>query len=287
MIIIPLECNRNIPNINFKSRNITLAVNLWLFVHFIYLSINYFYYSYIALLYRLFCTVWMFLYCYPAKTQNTYHRFKRRLPNWIRPLLRSIRDNKLVIKVWRNLRAVIEQRRREGKMVDNQTNLLNILKSLRNAISDNVDSLWTLLCRNVLPCLISCISVSCLLIHIGCEFTLPIHHMMIMFTYLMLHHYFNSTKQSSAAITNNEPTTPVTDSDECTDKFTYLMLHHYFNSTKQSTIAIINNKPTNSTKRSSAAITNNEPTTPVTDSDECTDKFKYEIGYSKGTTELV
>ena len=112
VIIIPLECNRNIPNINFKNRNITLAVNFWLFVHFVYLSINYSYYNNIALFYRLFCTVWMFLYCYPKWTQTTYHRFKQQLPNWIRPFLRSLRDNKFVIKVWRNLRAMIAQRRR-------------------------------------------------------------------------------------------------------------------------------------------------------------------------------
>ena len=354
VIIIPLECNRNIPNINFNSRNVTLAVNLWLFVHFIYLSINYFYYSYIALLYRLFCTVWTFLYCYPGKTQSIYHWFKRRLPSWIRPILRAVRDNTLVIKVWRNLRAVIEQRRREGNMVDIQINLSNTLRSLRNVISDNVTSLWGVLCRNTkfwLWYLINCVLVGCLLIHIGCEalVALPIHHMMIMFIYLMFHHYFTSTNRSTTVITDKEPTIPVTNSYECTDTFKYeskfevghsmgttvnlmseikqrvedtidnadnvnslwavlcriakfwlpcliscilvgcplihigcetlaihhmmimfmcLMFHHYFTSTNQST----------------AVITHNESTIPVTNSYKCTDKSKFEVGHSMGTT---
>ena len=247
VIIIPLKCNRNIPNINFNSRNVTLAVNWWLFVHFIYLSINYFYYSYIALLYRLFCTIWMFLYCYPVETWSTYHWFKRWLPSWIRPILRPVRDNMLVIKVWRNLRAVIEQRRREGNMVDIQTNLSNTLRSLRNVISDNVNSLWGVLCRNTkfwLWYLINCVLVGCLLIHIGCEalVALPIHHMMIMFMYLMFHHYFTSTSRSTAAVTHNE----------------------------------------GSTNQSTAAVTHNECTTPITDSNECTDKFKYEFKFEPG-----
>lgn len=130
----------------------------------------------------------------------------------------------LVNKVWRNLRVVIEQRRREGNMVDNQINLLHMLRSLRNVISDNVNSLWTGLCRSAkfwLSCLISCILVSCLLTHIGCEFTsvvLPIH---LIFMHLMFHHFNSANQATGANITNNEPTTPVTNSSECTDKFKY------------------------------------------------------------------
>ena len=160
VIIVPLECNKNIPNINFKS-HVTLAVNLWLFLHFVYLNISYSHYSAIALFYRLCCTIWMFLYCYPGQTQSIYHWFKRQLPNWIRSILRPVRD-RLVIKAWRNLRVVIKWRRSEGNMVDNQTSLLNMLNTLWCIIT----SLWTMLCRNAsfwIPYVTSCILVSCLL----------------------------------------------------------------------------------------------------------------------------
>ena len=90
-IIIPLlECNRNIHNINLRS-HITLTINLWLLVHFVYLCINYSYYNAYALCYRFFCTGWMVVYCYPDQTYNTYNWFKRWLSDWIRPFCDWIR----------------------------------------------------------------------------------------------------------------------------------------------------------------------------------------------------
>ena len=122
VIIIPLDCNRNIPNINFRSR-ITLAVNLWLLVHFLYLNINYSHYNAIALCYRLCCTMWMIVYCYPKQIHSIYHQYKRKLPDWIRPFLRIIRDN-FIPKVWRNFRTIIERRRREETTIDSTSSQL-------------------------------------------------------------------------------------------------------------------------------------------------------------------
>ena len=224
MIIVPLECNRNIPNINFRSRNITLAVNLWLFVHFVYLSINYSYYNTVSLLYRLFCTVWMFLYCHPQWIQTTYHWFKQQLPDQIRPFLRSVRDNQLVIKVWRNLRAVIEQRRREGNMVDDYTSFLNRLRSLWNVISDmlitllNMNSLWRVLYRNTkfwLPYVIICVLVSCLRKYIGCEFTLVLLTAMVLPIHMLISYLYQY----------NHETTIATSSEKCTDEVEYNTVH--------------------------------------------------------------
>ena len=170
VILIPLECNRDIPNINFKSRNIMWAVNLWLFVHFLYLCINYCYYNSIALLYRLFCTAWMLLYCYPDWTQHTYHQFKQCLPNWIRPILRFVRD-RLVSKVWRNLRTVIKRRIREEDTVDNGRDLGSVL--------------WTALCSKgklllLMSYVLTCTSVSCLLkYYTGWDLTLVVSTLLL------------------------------------------------------------------------------------------------------------
>lgn len=156
VIIIPLECNKNAPNINFRSRNITLSVNVWLFVHFICLSISYSYYDAVALFYRFCCTVWMFLYCYPGQTYDTYHWFKRQLPNWTRPFLRVVRD-RLVPKVWRNLRTVIERRRRREQNIDDERSQWNIINNF---------NLWMMLYGKatlLLSYVIVCVSVSCLL----------------------------------------------------------------------------------------------------------------------------
>ena len=57
---------------------------------------------------------------------------------------------------------MIKWRSSEGNMVDNQTSLLNMLKTLWNLIT----SLWTMLCRNAnfwISFVTSCILVSCLL----------------------------------------------------------------------------------------------------------------------------
>ena len=78
MIIIPLECNSSIK----LRRDITLPVNLWLLIHFQYLNIKYSHCNTVALCYRLCCTVWMIVYCYPDQTYNTYHWFKQWRPNW-------------------------------------------------------------------------------------------------------------------------------------------------------------------------------------------------------------
>ena len=167
VIIIPLQCNRNIPNINFRS-HVTLVVNWWLMVHFLHLSIYYSYYSVIALFYRLCCTawmfvycypnqtyhwfkwqspVWMFLYCYPDQTHNSYHYLKRQLPEWIKLCLRPVRD-KLTSKVWQSLRAMINCRRRKGIMVKNLTNLLNVISVLWNVLH----YLWVILYTEVKSC---------------------------------------------------------------------------------------------------------------------------------------
>ena len=152
VIIVPLECNKNIPNINFRS-HVTLVVNLWLLVHFLYLCISYSYYNVIALCYRLCCTVWMFLYCYPDRTYNTYHWFKQRLPDCTRPFLRIIRD-KLIPKIWRNFRTIIKRRRRKETTVDNTSSQWTVLwMSLRNKPKVVLLSLYV----------INCISLSCLL----------------------------------------------------------------------------------------------------------------------------
>ena len=137
MIVIPLECNRNIPYINFKSNlNVTMVVNAWLFIHFVYLNINYCHYKSITVFYRLFCNVWMLLYCYPVQTHRHYHWFKQRLPNWIRPFLRFVRDNKLVIKVWRNFRAVIERRTREENVTNDNRSCFNSSSGDTNSYCD-------------------------------------------------------------------------------------------------------------------------------------------------------
>ena len=167
VVIIPLEANRNIPNINFRS-HVTLAVNFWLFVHFVYLSVkySYSYYDAITLFYRLCCTLWMVLYCYPDGTYKIYRCFKQRLPKWVRAFLRPIR----MTRVWTNVRSVIERRRREGITIDVHTNLSNILRSLWNIINCLLVKLYT----NIgiwLPCVMSCILVACLLKHYtGWEF---------------------------------------------------------------------------------------------------------------------
>ena len=85
-IFVPLVCQRNIHNINLRSR-ISLTVNLWLLVHFVYLCINYSYYNACALCYRLCCIVWMIVDCYPDQTYSTYQWFEQQLPDWIRPFL--------------------------------------------------------------------------------------------------------------------------------------------------------------------------------------------------------
>ena len=170
VIVVPLECNRNIPNINFRS-HVTLVVNLWLLVHFLYLCISYSYYNAIALCYRLCCAGWMVVYCYPDQTHNTYHWFKRRLPNWIRPFLRVIRD-KLIPKVWRNLRTIIKRRRRRETMVDSTRSLL--WTALRNKPN------FLLLSLHV----INCITFSCLLkYYTGWDLTVMIP---ILLLYLIL-----------------------------------------------------------------------------------------------------
>ena len=136
MVIIPLECNKNIPNINFRS-HVTLAVNSWLFVHFGYLFIKYSYcshYDAITLFYRLCCTLWMVLYCYPDGTYSVYCCFKQWLPKWVRSFLRPIR----MTRVWTNVKIVMERRRRDGITIDVHTNLLNILRTLWNMINRNV-----------------------------------------------------------------------------------------------------------------------------------------------------
>lgn len=160
--IIPLECNKNIPNINFTNTNhVTLVVNLWLFIHFVYLTINYSHYNAVALFYRLCSKVWMILYCYPDQTHNSYHYLKRRLPEWIKLCLRPVRD-KLISKVWRNLRAMINWRRREGTMVDNQTNLLSAISILWNVLY----YLWVILYTKVkfsLPTAVSYMLAICVL----------------------------------------------------------------------------------------------------------------------------
>ena len=173
VIIIPLDCNRNIPNINFRS-HITLAVNWWLLIHFLYLSISYSYYNVIALFYRLCCTAWMAVYCHPNETHNIYHWFKRQLPDWTRPFLRKIRD-KLIFKVWRNFRAIIERRRRKETMVDNAS-------SLWTALHNKPKVLWLSLY------VISCISFSCLLkYYTGWDLTMIIP---ILLLYLLLRYDF-------------------------------------------------------------------------------------------------
>ena len=183
VIIIPLECNRNIPNINFKSP-VTLAVNSWLFVHFGYLFIKYSYCSYdaITLFYRLCCTLWMVLYCYPDGTYTVYLCFKQWLPKWVRSFLRPIR----MTRVWTNVRIVMERRRRDGITIDVHTNLLNILRTLWNVINH----LLTKLYANItlwLPFVISCISVACLLKYFtGWEFT----SLLLMVTLISSHFVF-------------------------------------------------------------------------------------------------
>ena len=127
-----------------------MAVNLDLFFLFVHCNISYSHYKGIALFYNLWCTVWLVLYCYPIQTWNIYHQFKQQLPNWTRPLLRSVRD-RFVFKVWRNLRVVIERRRRDENTADNRKNL------------------WMSLCTETKVLLlsvhvISCILVCCLLI---------------------------------------------------------------------------------------------------------------------------
>lgn len=149
VIVIPLECNRNIPNINFRS-HVALAVILGLFVQFVHCNVNYSHYKGITLFYNLWCAVWMILYCYPAQIRSQYHLFKQQLPNWTRPLLRLIRD-RLVFKVWRNLRVVIKRRRRDENIANKRKNL------------------WTSLCNQakvllLLVHVISCILVCCLFI---------------------------------------------------------------------------------------------------------------------------
>ena len=220
VVIIPLECNRDIPNINFKSRKIMFAVNLWLFVHFLYLSINYFHYNIIASIYRLFCTAWLTLYCYPRWTRDTYHRFKECLPNCIRPLLRVLRD-RFAIKIWRNLRTTIEQRRREGNMVDDEIKLNMMISLLKLSVDilQRFQHFIYLLFVHV----ISCISLSCILRYIGYDFTtilvtLIIHNMVNF--YLMFHQYFDSVGHLRAPI-DDGMNIPVADPAECTDKFMY------------------------------------------------------------------
>lgn len=214
VIIIPLECNRNIPNVNFRSRSVTLVVNLWLFVHFMCLSISYSHYNAIALCYRLCCTLWMILYCYPVQTHNIYHWFKQQLPSCTRPFLRSVRD-KLVPKVWRNLRIVIERRRRRGSMVDNQTNLLNMLKRPWNTLN----SLWMILYRNTSFCCFlatSCILTGCVLKYfISWDLSLVIPILLAISIYFMLilrliiRRYFQTfadhVNQLMAPFNNNSP----------------------------------------------------------------------------------
>ena len=154
VIIIPLECNRNIPNVNFRS-HITLAVNLWLLVHFLYLNMNYSHYNAIALFYRLCCAMWMFVYCYPNLIRSIYHWIKQRLPDCTRPFLRMIRD-RLLSKVWRNFRAIIERRSRQETTVDNTSSLWTVVWV---ALHSKPKILWLSLH------VITCISFSCLLKH--------------------------------------------------------------------------------------------------------------------------
>lgn len=61
--VVPLDhkSNTSESDINFES-DLTLIVNSWLFFHFVYLDISYSHYSIIALLYRLFCTIWLLSY---------------------------------------------------------------------------------------------------------------------------------------------------------------------------------------------------------------------------------
>ena len=166
---MPLECNRNIPNNNFRS-HVTLAVILRLFVHFVYCNMNYSHYKGVALFYDLWCAVWMILYCYPVQTHNKYHWFKQQLPNWTRPSLRLIRD-RFVFKVWRNLRVVIERRRRDEIW---PTTGKNLWMSLSNRAK-----LLLLLVH-----VISCFLVCCLLIRYYCAgWEIP-----TIFLYLMVYH---------------------------------------------------------------------------------------------------
>ena len=130
VIIIPLDCNRNTPNINFRS-HITLAVNLWLLVHFLYVSIYYSYYNVIALFYRICCTMWMSLYCHSDQIHNSYHHLKRQLSKF--PCLHPLRD-KHISKVRQYLRPMFNLRRKEGITINNQTNLLNAISILWNII---------------------------------------------------------------------------------------------------------------------------------------------------------
>ena len=185
-----MECNKNVPNINLRSRNITFALNLWLFLHFVCLSINYSYYDAVALFYRFWCTIWMFLYCYPFLTYNTYHWFKQQLPNRTRPFLRVIRD-RLVPKIWRNLRTVIERRRREEEVIiDDERSHWNISNNLQMIPYERKTFL--------LFYVIVCVPVSCLLTYYtGWDLALLVPTMILILTHsicvshigIMLCHY--------------------------------------------------------------------------------------------------
>ena len=212
VIIMPLECNRNIPNIKFTS-HATLVVNLWLFIHFMYLTISYSHYSAVALFYRLCCTMWMIAYCYPEQTQDIYHILKSQLPEWIKKCLRQIRD-KYISKVWRNLRAMIKLRRREEAIVDNQMNLMNPISILRKIIKH----LWVMLVKFWLPC-ISCMLATCLLKYytgwdLASVLIISFHCVLISYFFHKMVHHVIQLKEIENYITVVDPT-------PCSDKIHY------------------------------------------------------------------
>ena len=190
VIIIPLDCNRNIPNINFRSR-ITLAVNLWLLIHFLYLNINYSHYNAIALCYRFCCTMWMIVYCYPDRIHSIYHRYKQKLPE---SFLHIIRD-KLIPKVWRNFRTIIERRRREETTIDNVSSQWTVLwMALRNKPNVLLLSLHVIICT----------SLSCLLkYYTGWDLTVTIPTLLL---YLILR--YNFCEEFEDIISQLQSTTP-------------------------------------------------------------------------------
>ena len=201
MMIIPLKCNKDVPNINFKSRHITLTVNCSLFVHFVYLCINYSYYNVVALFYRFCCAIWMFLYCHPEQTYNTYHFFKQLLPKCIRSFLRFVRDSELISRVWRNLRVILARRRREEYIVDYERSQILI------------NYLWTKLYEKrkfLLLYVISSVSVGSLLMYYtGWDSTVVLPSVMLVLAnnalilYLILRHYYPDPTDNITHTFNN------------------------------------------------------------------------------------
>ncbi|XP_065910724.1 uncharacterized protein [Dysidea avara] len=135
-IVVSMECNKEIPNVSFKQRGVTLlTAHIWLFIHFIYLCVYYSSYHsllhVLAILYRFCCTAWMIIYCYPDLTRSCYYWLKTQLPDSFRPVLRVIvRDNYLSIKVWRNVRRVISLRTSENARDIDESNFKGAVSGL-------------------------------------------------------------------------------------------------------------------------------------------------------------